>query len=85
MHQQKLYKNGNSVAVTIPKEYLNDLNWRDGSPVVVTQQGEELIISRLNKQLAPNVNHKFIQMVDEFIETHHDVLTQLANKWLNIR
>lgn len=52
MLTQKLYKNGNSVAVTIPKE----------------------------KKLASGVDHKFAQMVDEFINDHKDVLQELSHR-----
>lgn len=75
---QKLYKNGNSVAVTIPKEYLKSLGLRDGSQVVVRQRGKELVVAP-KKVAKPNgVNSKFMKMVDEFMNEHEDVLEQLA-------
>lgn len=80
MLTQKLYKNGNSVAVTIPKEYLNDLNLKEGSAVVVKKNGDELVISSHDKHLASDIDQKFAKMVDEFINDHRDVLQELANK-----
>lgn len=77
---QTLYKNGNSTAVTIPKEYLVDLNLRVGSAVTVKKLGKDLVISSQNKQLALDVDQKFAQMVDEFINDHRDVLQELAKK-----
>ena len=64
MLTQKLYKNGNSVAVTIPKEYMRDLNLRDGSLVVVKKSGKQLVVTPKTKSPAPGVNQKFAQMLD---------------------
>lgn len=80
MLTQKAYRNGNSVAVTIPKEYQEDLNIKPGTPLVVKKRGDELIISSQNKHFASDVDPKFAKMVDEFINDHRDVLQQLANK-----
>ncbi|MBI2011330.1 AbrB/MazE/SpoVT family DNA-binding domain-containing protein [Candidatus Daviesbacteria bacterium] len=80
MQPQKLYKNGNSVAVTIPKELMKELNLRDGSLVVVKKEGNELVVTPQKKTLAPGVDHKFTKMVDEFIEDHKDVLEELSKR-----
>ena len=77
---QTLYKNGNSIAVTIPRQYLEELNLKEGSEVVVEKHGKELRISSKNKALAPNVDAKFMKMVDEFVADHEDVLKTLATK-----
>lgn len=80
MLTQKLYKNGNSVAVTIPKVYLDELSLKPGTPVVVKKQGDELIITSKDKHLASDVDNKFARKVDEFINDHRDVLQELAEK-----
>lgn len=77
---QTLYKNGNSIAVTIPRQYLEELNLKEGSEVVVEKQGKELRIASKNKALAPEVDAKFMKMVDEFVTDHEDVLKALAVK-----
>ena len=77
---QRLYKNGNSVAVTIPKQYLEELKLREGSEVVVEKQGKELRIVSRRQTLASDVDAKFMRMVDQFVEEHKDVLRQLAQK-----
>lgn len=79
MFTQKLYKNGNSVAVTIPKEFLRSLNLRDGSLVVVEKQGQEVIL-KASKKNKMDVDSKFAKMVDEFMKDHKDVLAKLARK-----
>lgn len=80
MLTQKLYKNGNSVAVTIPKEYLEDLNLKPGTLVVVKKEGDELIVTSKKKNLASDVDIKFAKQVEEFINDHQDVLQKLAEK-----
>lgn len=77
---QTLYKNGNSVAVTIPRQFLDELNLKEGSEVVVEKKGDELRILSKTKTLAVDIDPKFMQMVDEFVTDHEDVLKALANK-----
>lgn len=36
--------NGKSVSVTLPIEYVRELGWRDKQKVVVTKQGQKLVI-----------------------------------------
>lgn len=80
MLTQKLYKNGNSVAVTIPKEYLRELKLRDGSEVVVNRKGQELVVTSKKRASLKGVNEKFARMVDEFMIDHQDVLQELAKR-----
>lgn len=80
MFTQKLYKNGNSVAVTIPKDYLKYLNLRDGSQVLVKQKGRNILISPKKVNKASGINARFMKMVDDFVEEHKDVLQELAKK-----
>lgn len=80
MITQKLYKTGNSISVTIPKEYLKDLNLMVGSQVVVEKSGHKLIVMPKTRALASGVDQKFVKMVDEFINDHEDVLQELSNR-----
>ncbi len=75
MLTQKLHQNGSSVTVKIPKNYL-----RDDSVVVLEKRGQEVVISSQKRSLAPNVDAKFMKMVDEFIGEHEDVLQELAKR-----
>lgn len=77
---QKLYRNGNSVAVTIPKEYLRELNLRDGSEVVVDRKGQDLVVTSKKRASLKGVNDRFAKMVDEFMFDHKDVLQELAKR-----
>lgn len=78
MFTQKLYKTGNSVAVTIPKQLLKKFNLKIGSEVDLIPQGRKIIIAPSGIDLAKDVDIKFMKMVEEFVITHEDVLKTLA-------
>ncbi len=80
MLTQKLYRNGNSVAVTIPKEYLQELNLKEGSLVVVEKHGNELVVTSKDKVVVSGVDPRFVKIVDEFIVEHRDVLEELSKR-----
>lgn len=80
MFTQKLYRNGNSVAVTIPKQILEELNLKEGSEVMLEEAKGEIIIASKGSRLATDVDAKFMKMVEEFALEHDDVLRELANR-----
>lgn len=80
MLTQKLYRNGNSIAITIPRQYLDDLNLKEGSEIIVEKEGNTLRIVPKKNILAPDVDTKFMRMLDSFIADHEDVLQELAHK-----
>lgn len=83
MLTQKLYKNGNSVAVTIPKEYLKELNLRDGSEVVVEQDVEDgtiIISGKKRSQIQSNLTPKFLNWLESFNKEYGPALQELARK-----
>mgnify|MGYP006291592647 CR=1 FL=1 len=42
---RKLYRNsGGTVLVSIPKEIIDNLRWRDGQKVTVKQSGQRIVI-----------------------------------------
>lgn len=80
MFTQKLYKTGNSVAVTIPKQLLEELNLKEGSEVILEKKGEDIAFISKNTKLASDVTPEFMKMVDEFIDKNEDVLKELAKR-----
>ena len=83
MLTQKLYKNGNSVAVTIPKEYLQELGLRDGSKVMVDQDPEAgiIIISKKSaKKNSSKISPEFLNWLDTFNKEYAPALKELAKK-----
>lgn len=77
---RKVFKNGNSLAVTVPKTYAHQLSIRNGSEVEWKQTNEGLTLILQKKTKAIGVDPKFVQMVDEFINEHEDVLQELSQK-----
>ena len=80
---QKLYKNGNSIVVTIPKEYLNDLKLRDGSEVVMEQNTDSglIVISKKSAQKTNNrISPNFLRWLDTFNKKYSPALKELARR-----
>lgn len=83
MLTQRLYKNGNSVAVTIPKEYLKEFNLKEGSEVVVDQDLDEetIIISRKKKgSIKSTVTPNFLKWLESFNREYGPALKELAER-----
>ncbi len=83
MLTQKLYKNGNSVAVTIPKEYLKNLHLKDGSEVVVEQDPEAEVITISRKKSAKpatKLSPTFLKWLDSFNKEYGPALKELAKR-----
>jgi antitoxin MazE len=76
-----LFKTGNSVVLSIPKEILNSLGLADGANVSLTLDREQhrLIITPAEKSMqAAGVDEKFAHQVNEFIEEYRPALEELA-------
>ena len=83
MLTQKLYKNGNSVAVTIPVEYLEDLNLKEGSLVNVETDADtqSIIISHKKKATANStITPKFLTWLESFNKQYGPALKELARR-----
>lgn len=80
MATQKLYKNGNALVISIPKQYQEELNLSEGSPIQLDKAGDKLIISPQVKNVTATVDAKFAREVEEFMNEHADVLKELANR-----
>ncbi len=76
----KVFKNGHSLAVTVPKDYAHQLSIRDGSKVEWKETSKGLLLIPTKKNKAINIDPKFAQMVDEFISEHEDVLKELSHR-----
>lgn len=76
----KVFRNGNSLAVVVPKAYAHNVNIRAGSSVEWKKQGKKLLLVPEKKNLATDVDKKFAKMVDEFITEHKDVLQELSHR-----
>lgn len=81
MLTQKLYRNGNSLAVTIPKQYLKELNMRDGSQVIVEMRGKELVFRKKGvKKIFSSVTPQFVEVMSRVNKQYGAALRELAKK-----
>ena len=76
----KVFKNGNSIAVTIPKAYAHQLSIRDGSRIEWKKIDRGLLLKHTIDPKAAGVTPKFAKMVDDFISEHEDVLQELSHR-----
>ncbi len=83
MYKQKLYKNGNSVAVTIPKQYLKESNLRDGTEVHVTRDqdtGAIIVVSKRDSKPKQTITPRFLEIVEKVNKQYAHALKELAEK-----
>lgn len=78
---RRLFKTGNSIVVSLPKEMLDDLGIKDGESVNLELDREQhrVIITSVEKPIAiVGVNEDFARQVDEFIQQYRPALEELA-------
>jgi len=77
---RKVFKTGNSVVVSLPKDALAFLGLSEGVEVDVAldRQQRQIVISPLNDEVLPGVDATFAQQINEFIETYRPALEALA-------
>jgi putative addiction module antidote len=78
---RRLFKTGNSVVISLPKEILDSLGVTDGENVSVELDREQkrVIITPAEKPLAiAGIDEEFAQQVNEFIEQYRPALKELA-------
>jgi putative addiction module antidote len=78
---RKVFKTGNSMVVSIPKDSLDFLGLAEGSEVSVELDRErrQVIIAPVDTTL-PGVDETFAQQVAEFIEQYRPALDALARR-----
>ncbi len=78
---RKVFKTGNSVVVSLPKDALELLGIQEGSEVSVDldRDKKQVVISAIEEPLAEvGVDETFAQQVSEFIEQYRPALEALA-------
>lgn len=79
--ERRLFKTGNSVVLSLPKEILDGLGLVDGANVSLEldRQKKRAILTPVEKPLAvPGVDEEFAHQVNEFIEHYRPALEELA-------
>lgn len=74
---RKIFKTGNSVVVSLPREMLEPLGVSDGSDVSVELEDGKIII-RPMRQAVPGVDEEFARQLAEFIVEYRPALETLA-------
>lgn len=78
---RRLFKTGNSIVLSLPKEVLDDLGIKDGESVnlELDHQQRRVIITPVEKPIAiAGVNEGFARQVDAFIQQYRPALDELA-------
>jgi len=78
---RKVFKTGNSVVISLPKDALDLLGITAGSDVAVDldRENQQVIISPVKGPLAvAGVDEEFAQQVSEFIDQYRSALEALA-------
>ena len=82
MHR-KIFRTGNSVVVSLPKDTLDYLGLAEGADVSVDldRQKRQIIVAPLEKPLAiAGIDEAFARQVTEFIEQYRPALEALARE-----
>ena len=77
---RKIFRTGNSMVVSIPKDILDELQLSEGEDVSVeldTQQ-RQIVISPVEKPAAAGIDETFARQVDDFIEKYRPALEALS-------
>jgi putative addiction module antidote len=77
---RKIFRSGNSIVVSIPKDILDELKLSEGEDVSVELDSKQrqIVISPVEKPLAVGVDETFARQVDEFIKEYRPALEALA-------
>lgn len=74
---RKLFRTGNSIAISIPKDILDELQLSEGEYVSVELDSKQcqIVISTIERLLAVGVDKGFARQVEEFIEKYRSIFT----------
>ena len=79
---RKIFKTGNSLVVSLPKEVLEPLGISDGAQVSVelNRKKSEIVIRPVRTPLVAGVDEEFARQVNDFIKEYRPALEALAKK-----
>lgn len=79
MHVRKVFKAGNSFAVSIPSEWVRQMNLEDQPVELVRNDKGEIVVKPL-RDVSPDITPDFAQAVESFVSEYADVLRRLAER-----
>ena len=77
---RKIFRTGNSMVVSIPKDILDQLQLSEGEDVSVEldSQQRQIVISPVEKAIPTAIDEAFAKQVDDFIEKYRPALEALS-------
>ena len=77
---RKIFRTGNSIVVSLPKDILDALQISEGQEVSIEldSQQRQIVISPVEKTMATGIDETFAKQVDDFIEKYRPALEALA-------
>ncbi len=78
---RRLFRTGNSIVLSLPKEVLDELGVKDGESVNLEMDREQkrVILTPVEKPMAAaSIDADFARQVNEFIERYRPALEELA-------
>lgn len=81
--RRKLFKSGNSIVVSLPQEYLNEIRLETGSEIqiVLDRENRQILLKSPSQNLeGPGITSEFTQHLDDFISEYRPVLEKLARE-----
>jgi putative addiction module antidote len=79
MMVRKIFKTGNSLVVSLPKEMMQLIGLQEGSEIsVIVDEGKGWIILEPAKPQVAGIDAEFAQQLNDFIEQYRPALEALA-------
>jgi putative addiction module antidote len=80
--RRKIFKTGNSLVVSLPKEVLDPLGIADGAVVSVEldRSNSEIVIRPAHLQMVAGLDEEFVRQVNDFIARYKPALKSLSEK-----
>jgi antitoxin MazE len=79
---RKIFKTGNSLVVSLPKELLEPLGVGDGANISLEldRENRQIVIRPVEKSIPIGINEIFARQVDKFIEQYRSALEALSKQ-----
>lgn len=76
---RKVFKNGNSLAVTVPKAYAHQLNIRDGSKIEWEPRDEGILLKRdVPQKSAQQIDPEVAKLIKKLSKKYSGIWEELA-------
>jgi antitoxin MazE len=79
---RKVFKTGNSIVVSLPKDMLEPLGMSEGSDVAVEldPKNRQITIRAVEKPIRGSIDESFARQVNDFIKEYRPALEALARQ-----